>query len=110
MLGLIGPRAFEAYWMSKDMEKGANANAKRAGPSSNYGYKRGGFIKGGFHKPNFKVVSLNKFGNPKDKADFVGKPNRLVYPVVITREPGKSWYHAEKWVQGHTCKKKNQRF
>lgn len=32
----------EVYWMSKDLEKGANANAKKVGPSSNVGYQRGG--------------------------------------------------------------------
>lgn len=48
------------------------------------------FTKGGFHKPNFKAVAINKSGNPKEgRTDFVRRPNRPVYPVVITREPGK---------------------
>lgn len=64
------------------------------------------FTKGGFHKPNFKVVAINKSGNPKEgRTDFVRRPNRPVYPVVITREPGKCWYFAKKkWVQGHARK------
>lgn len=45
-------------------------------------------------------MTANKPGNLKDNT----KPNIPFYPVVITREPGKCWYCADKWVPGHSCK------
>nr|ADB85398.1 putative retrotransposon protein [Phyllostachys edulis] len=84
----------EAYWMAKDMEKGAGAVARRGMSSSVVNTQKGGY---NANLAKNRVQSVQNF----QKKEVGNKPNT---PFI----PGICRYCGDKWFLGHRCKQYQQ--